>query len=228
MVGVHHLLKLHQMVHDGELPLQSFNSVESIVSGLLDVIVLAASGCELAENQLIAIKKLLRPRMYDLPEAVIKNIVERYYSSPHLVRGSYIRYLMYFLKRIVTPACAGKPLTTRSRVQLVEATRNNYPDLFEKAKPHWNKNSTLQSLAIRICLSEVNANSTTDAKIDERTLRRDLAILKNWESTHVPSYGDQVAGDVLVKYGQTDEAITWPSYSVNSKWSWFPKGPNIG
>jgi hypothetical protein len=227
MVGVRHLLRLHQLIHDGQLPWRTFNSAESIVSGLLDVIALAASGSKLADNQLIAIEKLLRPRMYDLPEAVIKNIVERYYSSPHVARGSYIRYLMYFLKRIVTPTCAGKPLTTRSRVQLVEATRNNYPDLFEKARPHWNKNSTLQSLAIRICLSEI-ATSTPPAKIDERTLRRDLAILQNWESTHAPSYGDEVAGDVLVEYGQTDQAITWRSYSVNPKWSWFPKGPNIG
>jgi hypothetical protein len=228
MAGVYNLLKLHQLVHDEELPLRSFGYAESIVSGLVDVIVLAVSGCEFAENQLIAIKKLLNPRLYNLPEAVIKNIVERYYSSPHIVRGSYIRYLMYFLKRIVTPACAGKPLTTRSRVQLVEAGRSNYSDLFEKAEQRWNKNSTLQSLAIQIRLSEVNATSRTDAQIDERVLRRDLAFLKNWERTYVPSAGDEIVGDVLVEYGQTDEAITWPSYSVNPRWSWFPKGPHIG
>jgi hypothetical protein len=37
---------------------------------------------------------------------------------------------------------------------LVDAARKYYPDLFEKAAQHWKKNSTLQSLAIGICLSE--------------------------------------------------------------------------
>lgn len=111
--GVRYLLELSQLVHDGEVPWRYLDPAQAIVSGLLDVIVLAAPGDEQAANQLIAIQKLVRPQAYNLPQSVIKNIAERYYSSPHLARGSYLRYVMYFLKRIVTPACSKKPLTAR-------------------------------------------------------------------------------------------------------------------
>ena len=221
MPGVRFLLQLHELVLDGALPWTSFNSAQTLVSGVVDVIELAASGSERAANQLIALKKIVRPHMFDLPESVVKNIAERYYTSPHVARGSYLRCVMYFLKRIVTPSREGKPLTARCRVQLLETAKDDYPGLFQKAKPHWNKNSTLQSLAIKIYLSEVDVRSTP-TKIDERSLKRDLAILRKWEQTRKPQAGDTVYGDVLVEYGRTDEPITWPHYSVNPKWLGFP------
>jgi hypothetical protein len=223
MVGVHSLLKLHQLINDGEVPMRYFDNVERVCSELLRVIELAAAGSKFAENQLIVIEKVLNPNTYNVPDSVIENIAERYHSSPHVARGSYLRYVMYFLKRIVAPSSAGKPLTTRSRVQLVDAAESNYPYLFKKARQHWNKNSTLQSLAIQIFLSEVNATSSTSANIDERTLKRDLAILRKWEVSHRRSSGDAIAGDVLEEYGTEDEPITWPVFSVNPKWSWYPK-----
>lgn len=179
MVGVHHLLNLHASIHKRDVAFRYFNCVESIVSGMVDVITLASSGSIEAENKLIAINKILRPQQYNLPKSAIENIVDRYNGSPQLGRACTLRYLMSLLTKVVRPAHSEKPFNTRSPILLLETSKDEGP-LFLKAQQQWKRNSTLQSLAIRIYLSEL-VNANPDTRVDERTLKRDLLALRRWK-----------------------------------------------
>src|SRR6185437_10235598 len=111
-----------------------------------------------------------RPQEYNLPNAVIENIVDRYNGSPQLARACHLRHLMSLLTKVVRPAHAEKPFTTRSPVVLLETLNedlnNEWRFLFVNAQKQWKRNSTLQSLAIRIYLSEL-ANAKPDTRVDE-------------------------------------------------------------
>jgi hypothetical protein len=205
MVGIHHLLNLHASVHKGDVAFRYFNYVESIVSGMVDAIILASSGSIEAENKLIAINKILRPQQYNLPKSAIENIVDRYNGSPQLARACTLRHLMSLLSKVVRPAHPEKPFNTRSSILLLETSKGEEP-LFVKAQQQWKPNSTLQSLAIRIYLSEL-VSAKPDTRVDERTLKRDLLALRRWEVNHIP-----VAGDVTYEGARVgDEILTWPA-----------------
>ena len=206
MVGVHQLLNLHASVHKGHVGLRYFNYVERIVSGMVDAITRASSGSIDAENKLIAINKILRPQEYNLPKSAIEKIVDRYNGSPHLARACTLRHLMSLLTKVVRPANAEKPFTTRSPVSLSEALNDEWRFLFIKAQQHWNRNSTLQSLAIQIYLSEL-VNAKPETRVDERTLKRDLLALRHWEATHIPEVGDVTFEGACVG----EEILTWPA-----------------
>jgi len=206
MVGIHHLLNLHASVDKGDIALRYFNYVESIVSEMVDAITLASSGSLEAENKLIAVNKILRPQQYNLPQSAIENIVSRYNGSPQLARACTLRHLMSLLTKVVRPADSEKPFNTRSPILLLEASKDEWPGLFIKAQKQWKRNSTLQSLAIRIYLSEL-VSAKPDTRVDERTLKRDLLALRRWEANHTP-----VAGDVSYEGAHVgDEILTWPA-----------------
>ncbi len=205
MVGIHHLLNLHASVHKGDVAFRYFNYVESIVSGMVDAITLASSGSIEAENKLIAINKILRPQQYNLPNSAIENIVDRYNGSPQLARACALRHLMSLLTKVVRPAHSEKSFNTRSPILLLETSEDEGP-LLVKAQQHWKRNSTLQSLAIRIYLSEL-ISAKPDTGVDERTLKRDLLALRRWETNHIPE-----AGDVTYEGARVgDETLTWPA-----------------
>jgi hypothetical protein len=205
MVGIHHLLNLHASVHKGDVAFRYFNYIESIVSGMVDAITLASSGSIDAENKLIALNKILRPQEYNLPKSVIKNIVDRYNGSPQLARAGTLRHLMSLLTKVVRPAHSEKSFNTRSPILLLETCKDEGP-LLIKAKRQWKRNSTLQSLAIRIYLSEL-VSAKPDTRVDERTLKRDLLALRRWEAKHIPE-----AGDVTYEGARVgDEILTWPA-----------------
>lgn len=208
MVGVHHLLDLDASIHKGDVSLRYFNYVESIVSGMVDAITLASAGSNEAEHKLIAIRKILWPQQYNLPKSAIKKMVDRYHGSPQLARACTLRHLMSLLSRVVSPAHPEKPFNTRSAVLLLETSKAEWPLLFIKAQQQWKRNSTLQSLAIRIYLSE-RVDAEPETRVDERTLKRDLLVLRLWEKNHVPEAGDVIYEGATVG----DEILTWPAVS---------------
>src|SRR6185369_13737353 len=95
-------------------------------------------------------------------------------------------------------------------VLLLESLNEDLNDewrfLFINAQKQWKRNSTLQSLAIRIYLSEL-ANAKPDTRVDERTLKRDLLALRRWETNHVPEAGDVTFEGAMVG----EETLTWPA-----------------
>jgi len=210
MVGVRHLLNLYASIHKGDVAFRYFNYVESIVSGMVDAITQASSGSIDAENKLIAINKILRPQEYNLPKPAIEKIVDRYNGSPQLARACTLRHLMSLLTKVVRPANTEQPFTTRSPILLLEALNEDLNDewrfLFIKAQKHWNRHSTLQSLAIQIYLSEL-VNAKPETKVDERTLKRDLSALRHWEANHIPEVGDVIFEGAWVG----EEILTWPA-----------------
>src|SRR5438067_686766 len=64
---------------------------EDLISGLASVIERASEGDERAAIQLKAIEKLIKPDKFELPLSKVKELVDRYETSPMLARGWELR-----------------------------------------------------------------------------------------------------------------------------------------
>lgn len=159
---------------------------EDLISGLAIVIERAAEGDERAAIQLKAIEKLIKPEKFDLPLNKIKELlIDRYETSPMLARGWELRRLMSGLLSVVEPVKSGRPGSINEPIRLIKSPVYwYYKSLWELAQKHWKPKATLQSLAIRIYLEDLQDAGVTGEgaeTITDRTLKRDLASVRKWE-----------------------------------------------
>lgn len=118
--GVFELIMVDAMLEDGNIDGKYHFLTEEIVSALAYVIMLAGHGDEQSELQLTAIRKLVRPRKYEVPNSKIREIADRYETSPPLARGWELRRLMSVLSRVVEPLNKDRPYTPDKPILLQE------------------------------------------------------------------------------------------------------------
>jgi hypothetical protein len=224
--GAFDLIMLEAMIRDRGEPSEYDGIAGEIVRGLLNIILRALYNVDNeAAVQLRAIEKLVAPGKYEIPQSAIRDIALRYETSPPLARGWELRQLMSYLAGIVEPAKAGKSLTMHEPIKVMQNVPKYSAGLQELANKHWKRNSTLQSLAIRIYLEGLrDAGITNDTQtISEETLKRDLKLVREWEETH--SYDDKLKRGHYTGYPLGDTAITWCGFSEG--WKMRRKGKSI-
>jgi len=172
------MFQIGALARKGIIGSETREKLSEIIHKLVRIAVHAEEGDERASNQLKVIHKLALPNNYALPASVIKNLADSYHISAHLARAWSIRSLMIELSFVVEPThddrsvLDGPVRLTTTNVHLLN------PEIYEKAKRHIKKNTTLQSLAIAIYLEELGRE---EIYLEPRQLKHDLQKLKEWE-----------------------------------------------
>lgn len=181
--GAFDLILLNAVVERGSIEEEYHYIVSEIVGRLTTLVLFAGFGDERAATQIKAIQKLVRPEKYEMPPNKIRDIVERYETSPPLARGWELLRIMSGLSNVVEPLHKDKPYSQNQPIKLRETPRAVFVDLWNVARKHWKPNTTLQSLAIRIYLESLQEKGITDEgeAITDRSLKRDLARVRAWE-----------------------------------------------
>jgi len=215
--GSFDLLIIDHLIDKGDLDPRYHHVAEEIVSALIQIIADAGSGDERAADQLTAIEKFIRPEKYDLPPWKIKEIVDQYHTKPHLARGWELRRLMSGLSFAVEPVRTDKPASIDSQVRLLEKPKSDHDCYYwERAHKHWKQKSTLQSLAIRVYLAQLQDEGITNATITERTLKRDLAAVRKWEKDTAPEKRSR-RGEIWGHSLGDSQKIEWADFSEGWK-----------
>jgi hypothetical protein len=208
--GAFDLIVAHRLLE--KRPLRE-HDLGDLVDGLANIAVLAAFGDENSLTQLKAIEKLIRAAKYCLPFTKLREIVDRYETSPPLARAWELRRLMSGLCWVVALIRPKPPYSIDQPVKLI-SPHKHYANLSELAQRHIKKNSTLQSLAISIYLEQLRNEGITDEKntITEKTLKADLARAREWEKT--VSEEDKIRrGSYAARGLHKDRPITWYAFS---------------
>lgn len=114
----------------------------------------------IAAEQIQVIHKLIDPDAYELPAAVIKELAKKYQGVPAHNRARELRRIMWRIahalesskpdaKNLLDGPVKVRPLTS------VEWRLGQEAALHAEVTRHWKPNVTLQSLAIRIYLDEM-------------------------------------------------------------------------
>lgn len=148
-----------------------------------------------------------------------QSLVERYHTRPALARGWRIRQLMGGLSWVVKPARAEAVSVLNGAVILDESEDKGHTiyslvlkkriPTYELAKKHWMRGVTLQNLAIRIYLEELQ--SLGFEGLDERALKRDMKEVEKWEQTLPPERRDW--GILVVTKGKPNVHLPAEEYS---------------
>lgn len=155
-----------------------------IIEGMINLNLLSVFGDEASDVQTKAIEKLIWPEKFEIPRSKIKDIVDRYETTPSLARAWELRIIMSNLSNVVEPKRQGKPLSECQPIRLRDApVPAYYVSLWDTAKRHLKTNTTLQSLAMRIYLEQLQQQGVTDENqtISDRSLKRDLEKAGIWE-----------------------------------------------
>jgi hypothetical protein len=209
--GAFDLIVAHRVLE--ERPLHE-HDIGDLIEGLTNIAMLAAFGDENSLTQLKAIEKLIRAPKYCLPFTKLREIIDRYETSPPLARAWELRGLMSGLCWVVAPIRPKPPYSIDQPIKLIKPPNKAYADLSELAQRHIKKNSTLQSLAISIYLEQLRNEGITDENntITERTLKADLARAREWEKT--VSEDDKIRrGSYTARGLHQDSPITWYAFS---------------
>jgi hypothetical protein len=191
--------------------------VREIVSRLAFLVMLAEFGDEKSATRIKAVEKVLSPEKYDLPHSKIEELVDRYETSPPLARGWELRRLMSQLASVVQPQKKGGAFTETQPISLIDDPPDYLAHVAELARRHWKQNTTLQSLAIRIYLKQLQEKGVTDAgeAITDRSLKRDLARVREWEST--ASEDEKRRRGQYKGFSLSGDPITWYEFSEGWK-----------
>jgi hypothetical protein len=155
--------------------------LKELISGIIGLIVRRHCGDEIAYQQLNIIYKFLFPKKYEVSNTTIEQLSKKYQSG-HLTRGWALRELMYRLSDLVVPTVLDSENVLKSPVQLLPQADIEHP-LYPLVKRFLEKRgTTLQMLAIRIYM-EMSNQTEDGGTIDERTLKRDLQRLRQWEES---------------------------------------------
>lgn len=212
MPAAFELMALDSMIERGTIAPEYDDLAEEVVTNLVMIIMLAGHGDEPSQIQLKAIQKLTQFAKYELPLSKIKDIVDRYETSPSLARAWEIRRSMSFLCIVVEPK--GRSIKMRDKA-LVSP---HWADLWEAVNRHVKTNTTLTSLALHLYLEQLQAEGIVDetATISEGSLKRDLRLARNWERG--------ASEDEKLRRGQhkgaslrNDEPIVWYQFSEGWK-----------
>src|SRR5688572_18605720 len=98
--GAFELIMLNAMIERGNIAYDYYHEASEIVSSLVMLIMLAGHDDEQSKVQLKAIKKLVRAGKYEIPLSKIKDIADRYETSPPLARAWEPRMLMSHLSYV--------------------------------------------------------------------------------------------------------------------------------
>jgi len=215
--GGFELIMLDALLDQGYVAQEYHAVADEIVSSLLTIISLAGHGDEQSQIQLKALKKLVRPRKYEIPISKIREIVDRYETSPPLARGWELHKLMSNLSLVVEPLKKDRPYTADQPITMRANPQAVFVGLSDLARQHLKQNTTLQSLAIHIYLEHLQKEGITDENeaINERTLKRDLQRVRDWEKNASP--------EEKLRRGRTEgtslgeQPITWYMYSEGWK-----------
>lgn len=208
--GAFYLIIAHRVLE--KKPLDE-HDLGRLIHGLADIAMLAAHGDEKSLLQLKAIEKLIRAPKYCLPFTKLREIIDRYETSPPLARAWELRRLMSNLCWVVAPIRSKPPYSIDQPVKLVKPSNSAFTHLSELAQRHLKRNSTLQSLAISIYLEQLRDEGTDENNtITEKTLKSDLARAREWERT--ASEDDKIRRGSYTGLGlHRDNPITWYDFS---------------
>jgi hypothetical protein len=165
----------------GDLSQEETKELEILLAGLLRILLRAHRGEEDARNQLLVVKKLLFPSKYQVPVQVIEGLAKKYNTSGPLARGWELRQLMSQLSPLVIPAKPDTNEVLKGRIIISETLEAKKSSLYQEASRSWRRNMTLQGLTIRIYLNRMASKG--DQSCDERSLKRDLQKVREWESS---------------------------------------------
>jgi len=212
MPGGFELMMLSAVLEQmGDVASRYHEEASEIVEGIVNLIMLAAHGDEESEIHVTAIRKLVRSRIYEVPQDMIEK-TSRYETRPPLARAWEIRRSMSHLCIVVEPQ--GRSVKMRDKA-LVSSF---WGDLWEAANRHVKTNTTLTSLALHMYLEQLQAEGIVDenATISEESLKRDLRLARNWERT--------ASEDEKLRRGKhkglslgDDEPIVWYQFSEGWK-----------
>ncbi len=118
-------------------------------------------------------------------------------------------------RHLVQPLKNNRPHLERHPIRLRDVPPDTH--LLDLAKRHWKPNTTLQSLAIRIYLEQLEKQGVTgkSATISDRSLKRDLELARNWELT--ASEDEKLRRGQSKRFWLTNEPITWYQFSEGWK-----------
>jgi hypothetical protein len=205
-------IMLTVMIESGSVAPEYGYIADEIISNLATVVMLAAYGDEPSQVQLKAIEKLTQFAKYELPLSKIRDIVDRYETSPSLARAWEIRRSMSYLCIVVEPK--GRSIKMRDKALVP----SYWVDLWEAANRHVKTNTTLTSLALHMYLEQLQAEGIVDenATISEESLKRDLRLARDWERT--------ASEDEKLRRGKhegsslgDDDTIVWYQFSEGWK-----------
>jgi hypothetical protein len=153
-------------------------------------IVLRAAYAEdsLAPLQLKAIEKIARPAKYELTLTDIEKLAATDKARPAIARAMELRDIMSRLVWVVAPAKGGKcePDTV---IKLISGVPPRHlKETYKLAEKYWKRGTTLQALAIRAYLAQLQDEGVLDENekgINEDSLKDDLAAAKRWEAAHL-------------------------------------------
>jgi hypothetical protein len=159
---------------DGEELLQLVGAV----IGMFDRL---KKGDELARHQLNLITKIAFPKTFGMPLSAIESLARKYRSG-HVKRGFDVRKLMYKLSDIVVPVHSTSKDALDGAILIATTPEAQQHSLYSDALKNWRRGTTLQMLAIRIYLEKLGGKDEGTV-VDERTLKRDLKKLREWEKS---------------------------------------------
>jgi hypothetical protein len=208
-------------IRTGEFRLGDFlfsaerSELRELLSGLIGLLIRRHFGDVVALQQLNIIRSFMFPKQYEVPEHVIEK-QSKMYRSGHLTRAWELRKLMYEISDLVAPTKTDTENILKSPVQLLPQADSKH-SLYPLVKKHLKRGTTLQMLAIRIYLELIIEREDIGA-IDERTLKRDLQRLREWEESD----------DEHMKWKEELAAagteVSWKAYIPVRKYSesWIP------
>ena len=187
-------------------------SVFSLFEGVRKLQMRAAKGDESAQLLIMGVEKLVNPpKMIRSDKSkkkpflpIVKDLVEGYWTSPHLIQAWEVRNIMSSLSFIVEPVCSCPKsklndfppscrclkLQPKSKVKLRLRPILKNTKLIKEAnllnvKTGVNKRSfqTWQGLAVRIYLNRL-LKKTPDSKLTESEIKRSLRKLSEFEKVH--------------------------------------------
>lgn len=194
---------------------------EDIVERLVMIMASASEGNSRSRMWLKAIEKIFHPQKFELPLNKIEEIAIRYETNPQLARGWALTALMSHLTHVVEPrdkkhSSPSDPVVMRSKSNL-PGSEYVVKEIDRITLSYLKRNSTLQSLAIRMYLDSLQREGVIDdqATINERTLKRDLQVVKKWEQTATDD--ERYARGICVGYSLGGGVLLWCQYSEGWK-----------
>jgi hypothetical protein len=176
-----------------------------LVKRLFSIVLRAAYAEDtLAPIQLQAIEKLTRPEKYGLTLTDIEQLAATDKARPAIARAMELRGIMSQLAWVVTPTKGGKYEPNQPIKLKSGEPPNHLKEAHELAEKYWRRGTTLQALAIRVYLAQLQAEGVLDEGdkgISEGSLKDDLAEAKRWEAAHlnVPHWQGLIHGETPIR-----------------------------
>ncbi|HEV2860501.1 MAG TPA: hypothetical protein VGX48_05800 [Pyrinomonadaceae bacterium] len=160
-----------------------------LVEELFSIVLRAAYAEDgLAPLQLKAIEKIAHPAKYELTITDIEGLAATDKARPAIARAMELRGIMSRLAWVIAPA-KGEKFEPNQPIKLKSGEPPSHlKETYELAEKYWRRGTTLQALAIRVYLAQLQNEGVLgeDEKgINEGSLKDDLAEAKRWEAAHL-------------------------------------------